>query len=285
MAPLSHLPIAYHGSKRRLAPSILAHFRPNIDTLYEPFAGSAAVSLSAALHNRAQSFILGDSHIGLIDIWHMILSSPLELSEQYADLWHQQASDPCNFYNRTRDAFNETGGAARLLFLLTRCVKNSVRFNDSGHFNQAPDHRRLGTRPARMRQRILSAHNLLAGRCQAIAADYVDTIATATPNDLVYLDPPYQGTSAPRYHQALDRSRLISVLDQLNRRGISCIVSFDGRSGENAYGPGLPSHLGLTRLELHAGRSSQATLHGRVAYTYESLYISEDLSKQVKRRN
>ncbi len=40
-------PIPYQGSKRYIAKVILAFFPKAVETLFEPFAGSAAVSLAA----------------------------------------------------------------------------------------------------------------------------------------------------------------------------------------------------------------------------------------------
>ena len=105
-------------------------------------------------------------------------------------------------------------------------------------------------------------------------------------DDLVYLDPPWQGTSGARdtrYHQTLDLPRLLAQLDGLNRRAVPYLLSFDGRLGAKVYGDELPGRLALTRLELPAGRSSQATLSGRVADTVESLYLSPALLARLPR--
>ena len=48
------------------------------------------------------------------------------------------------------------------------------------------------------------------------------------------------------------------------------------------YGPALPVELGAQRLELHAGRSSQATLNGRDERTVESLYVSASLAPSTR---
>ncbi len=48
-------------------------------------------------------------------------------------------------------------------------------------------------------------------------------------------------------------------------------------TGERTYGPPLPAALGLSRLLLDAGTSSQATLLGRAEKTVESLYLSPGL--------
>jgi DNA adenine methylase len=132
-----------------------------------------------------------------------------------------------------------------------------------------------------MRHEILAASTLLAKRTTAVWADFEATLKDATNADLVYLDPPYEGTTIgdnKRYHQGLARERLIAALETLNRRGVPFLLSYDGQCGEKVYGSELPASLRLTRLELHAGRSSQATLNGREEMTIESLYVSSNLS-------
>jgi DNA adenine methylase len=273
-------PIPYQGSKRKLAPFILEYLPNNVQTLYEPFCGSAAVSLTAIRVAKAKRIVLNDSLVPLTQLWSQIIETPLAITEAYDRIWSAQTENPREYYDEIRDEFNRNRDPVKLLFLLTRCVKNAVRFNAAGNFNQSPDRRRLGTRPERMRENVLGASSLLKGRTRVTSGDYAHAIVAATSKDVVYLDPPYQGTSKKRdhrYHQQLDRDRFIDELDRLLVRGVRLIVSFDGRCGEKTYGPELPASLGLTRLELHAGRSSQATLNGKLAHTVESLYVSPTL--------
>lgn len=70
-------------------------------------------------------------------------------------------------------------------------------------------------------------------------------------------------------------------MSELNRRNIKYAVSYDGRTGTKTFGKRLPANLGLTLIELEAGRSSQATLLGRDAVTVESLYLSAPLAREV----
>lgn len=114
--------------------------------------------------------------------------------------------------------------------------------------------------------------------------DWRETTADAGPGDFVYMDPPYLGTSIgrdKRYHQQLTQEALCEGLKELTRRGISFALSYDGMTGGREYGPPLPDALGLTRLLLHAGTSSQATLSGRKEETVESLYVSPGLAEPI----
>jgi DNA adenine methylase len=152
-------PIPYQGSKRRLAPAILSFIASGrFNRLVEPFAGSAAITLAAAKANLCREFVISDVLRPLTDLWTEILERPHLLSEAYRDLWHSQfRGDPVERYNEIRAEFNRNHNSAMLLFLLARCVKNAVRFNPSGHFNQSSDRRRTGTRPDAMEMEIVGA--------------------------------------------------------------------------------------------------------------------------------
>ena len=278
-------PIPYQGSKRSLARAILRYFPSQVDTLHEPFAGSAAVSIAAAANGRARSFRINDLNKPLVDLWRAIVNTPDKLAKAYAVLWREQLAAPEFFYRKIRGEFNLTGRADCLLYLLARCVKASVRYNARGEFNQSPDNRRRGATPAVMRERILGASGLLRDKVRFSCRHYREVVLEATSADLVYLDPPYQGVCGKRdtrYLAAAPCAEFVGVLAQLNRRNIRYIVSYDGRTGVKAHGAVLPAHLELAHLELAAGRSSQATLLGRADTTFESLYLSPALSKELR---
>jgi DNA adenine methylase len=274
-------PIPYQGSKRRIALEILARFPRRVECLLDPCAGSGAVTLAAAREGRAERFLMGEALVPLARLWQGILADPDVLADGYAALWTAAAPNPRAHYDSVRRQFNLDHEPAKLLYLLARCVKNAVRFNGSGEFNQSPDKRRLGMHPLKMRAELRGAHRLLLGRTEMMACDLADLCERATARDLVYLDPPYQGTSGSRdrrYVAPLDLPRFIDVLHRLRARKVRFVVSLDGRTGDRAHGRALPRELGLVRLEVHAGRSSQATLHGRAAETVESLYVSPELA-------
>lgn len=274
-------PFPYQGSKRHLASTILAYFPAGSVRLIEPFAGSAAVGLAGLYHGMVESIILADTDAGITKLWQAILTYPEQLIETYRHLWQCQLGQERHFYNQVRARFNKEFGAGDFLYLLLRCVKASVRYNANGEFNQSPDHRRRGTHPDTVATHIRKAARLLQGRATIYQQDFTQTLKLASQDDVIYLDPPYQGVSSQRdkrYKNQVDIEHLVCALTDLNRRGIRYILSYDGRTGDKSYGTALPSALGLHQLELSAGRSTQATLLGRADYTTESLYLSPTLS-------
>lgn len=277
-------PIPYQGSKRIIAEEIMRFFPRKIDTLIEPFAGSAAISIASAFFFRANHFIINDINEPLIKLWNKIVYYPEEIIKDYHEIWSGQLGNEEEYYYQIRKEFNETQEPKYLLFLLAKCVKAAVRYNSDGNFNQSPDKRRKGRKPENMRIDILSVSNLLKNKTSFFSMDYEKVLEMATPNDLVYMDPPYQGTGKNggfRYLENLTREDFIISLFKLNEKNIPFILSYDGRTGNKTYGEELPAGLKLHKVEIDAGRSSTATLHSRNQRTFEALYISDNITKMI----
>lgn len=277
-------PIPYQGSKRQIARHILAYFPREIGTLIEPFAGSAAISLAAACYGKASRFHLNDINRPLMALWQEIINDPQGIAASYERLWVEQQDNPRQFYDYVRDEFNRTQRPDYLLYLLARCVKASIRYNPKGEFNQSPDNRRLGRDPKKMASDIFAASYLLRGRTIITSKDYREVLHSATRSDLVYMDPPYQGvceSGDPRYYKGVIFQEFMQDLEYLNTQMIPFILSYDGRTGSKKFGRELPAELGLYRIEIKVGRSTQATLLGRNEITYESIYLSRALVEKL----
>lgn len=277
-------PIQYQGSKRTLAPIILRYFPNKFTRLVEPFAGSAAMSIACAARGKANFYWINDLNKPLAALLDFIINRPYEIADYYETLWEQQHDDSLEHYYHVREDFNRTGDPRLFLYLLARCVKGSVRYNSYGAFNQSPDKRRHGTRPQTMRGNIFGVSTLLKEKSTISSLDYKDVLFNVNEDDIVYMDPPYQGVCGDRdsrYFSGISYSEYVSALARLNDRQIRYAVSYDGRTGNKAFGKLLPESLSLTLIELEAGRSSQATLLGRDAVTIESLYLSPRLSAEV----
>lgn len=283
--------IPYQGSKRKLASQILDYFQHEVKgTVYEPFAGSAAITLAAATFEIGRNYVIGDKFSPLIDLWELIINDPNYVAENYERIWTEQLNDPKGHFLEIRKQFNADPDPVMFLYLVARCVKNAIRFNAYGEFNQSADNRRLGMRPDKVLKESFAISSILKGKTKVVAGDFMEVLKDAGPDDLVYMDPPWQGTSLkkdPRYAHLLDLEELVSGLQQLNERDVPYLLSFDGTCGDKSYGKELPNYLELERVGLNAGRSSQAILLGRDDVTIESLYLSPAMveKNQANARN
>jgi len=286
MKNLPH-PVQYQGSKRNLAPVILTYFPKKAKRIVEPFAGTAAISIAAAAKQISRQFWINDINKPLIELLELIIEHPSELTDFYSKIWNDQHNDSVEHYYQVREQFNRTQNPKFFLYLLARCAKGSVRYNAEGLFNQSPDKRRKGTLPEKMEKNIFGVSFLLKGKCLFSHMDYKKVLQSVDENDLVYMDPPYQGVCGERdarYYAGIDFDDFVIALEELSKKGISFIVSYDGRRGEKNFGKPLPDFLNLTKIEIEAGRSSQATLLGREEITFESLYISSALSGKCNKK-
>jgi DNA adenine methylase len=277
-------PIPYQGSKRNLADRILRCFPACFNRLIEPFAGSAAISIAAAFYFKANRFVMNDVNEPLMKLWDAIINRPAAVIKSYHDIWHGQQGNEEAYYYEIREKFNATYNSEYLLFLLAKCVKAAVRYNTQGYFNQSPDKRRMGRNPQMMRDDILGASQLLKGKTELYAGNYSFVLDNATSDDLIYMDPPYQGTGVNggfNYAGNIDLNDFFVSLHDLNSRKIPYILSFDGRTGSKTHGAPLPEALHLTKMEINAGRSTQATLLNRNEITYEALYLSPALAAKI----
>lgn len=281
---ISLQPIPYQGSKRNIAKYIMVYAPSNISRLVEPFAGSAAITLYSSYYKLSNSFLINDSYLPLMELWRELINNPEKSASEYQRIWTQQLASPYEYYFKVREEFNRNGDPIKLLYLVARCVKNAIRFNSKGQFNQGPDKRRLGRNPRDMRVHILSSSILLRGKTAIMSKDYRALLDSLSENDFVYMDPPYQGTSEgsnPRYHQGVDFNELIRALKLLNTKNVPFLLSYDGQLGEKIYGKPIPEDLGLKKINIHAGRSAQATLNGKDSLTIESLYISPNIKPDI----
>lgn len=280
--------VQYQGSKRKLAAQILEYMPRKFKRLIEPFSGMAAISIAAAYEQRANSYHINDINEPLIKILEAAVNYPESLINAYRNLWNEQfsfAENHLEHYYEVRNRFNAgEATAVNMLYLLARCVKGSVRYSSEGNFNQSPDKRRHGTNPDNLQKNVLSISRLLKGRTIFTSKDYREILEQAKHGDIVYMDPPYQGVSNVRdnrYLSGLDFNEFVDALDDLNKRGIDFLISYDGCCGTRQYGNDLPKELECKKVLLDAGLSSQATLLGRREVTYEALYISKGLSGRI----
>ena len=279
-------PFPYQGSKRQLASQIVGCIPSGTERFVEAFVGSGAVTLACAHLGKAERYLINDAHESIMRLWDAIIYNPESLADEYEKLWVEQRGRERTYYDQVRERFNRTGEPQCFLYLLARCVKAAVRYNRNGEFNNSPDNRRLGMRPQTMRMNLLQAAGLLRGRVTMMCTDYKSVLGGVTPEDIVYMDPPYQGVCESRdqrYIKGVAYEEFAKELRELDKKGVPFIVSYDGRTGDKEHGRTLPENVDVLRVEIAVGRSTQATLLGRRQTTVESLYISRALLDKLGR--
>jgi DNA adenine methylase len=283
----------YQGSKRLIAATILKYVPKGTQTLFEPFCGSAALSVAALSTGRASRVVLNDSYKPLIALWRAIVEDPKPTIYWYRSRWGTQTETTYDavraYFNdiEPSDRYNDPSYTSALLYLLCRCVKGAVRFNKKGEFNQSADKRRLGRHPDKMAEDLTALHLLLQKRSKFSSTDFYDFIRNQDFGDrsLVYFDPPYEGVGGKdkRYYEQLaDGDSLINGLDWLNREKVPYLLSFDG-TARSTRARKLRRMLSLQEIQINAGRSAQATLLGRKVITKESIYISPILRDRLSK--
>lgn len=276
--------VQYQGSKRNLASQILQYIPKKFNRLIEPFAGMAAITIAVSKQKRAERYLLNDLNEPLVNVLRESITNPQQIVEDYTRIWSEQLTyqgGSVEHYYKVRNDFNNGNQcAANMLYLLARCVKGSVRYSSSGQFNQSPDKRRMGTNPTNLARNVFLISSYLKGKTDFSSVDYRDVTRNARPGDVVYMDPPYQGVCSSRdsrYFSGIDFNDFVECVDDLNRRGVDFVISYDGTCGDKQYGIDLPKELGLRKIMLRAGLSSQSLLLGKKETTVEALYLSHNL--------
>ncbi len=280
--------VQYQGSKRNLAPQILQYIPKKFNRLIEPFAGMAAITIAVAKQRRADHYLLNDLNGPLVNVLRECITHPQRLIDEYTRVWSEQLAyqgGSVEHFYKVRDDFNKGNqSAANMLYLLARCVKGSVRYSSSGQFNQSPDKRRMGTNPKNLARNVYLISSYLKDKTAFSSVDYREVTRNARRGDVVYMDPPYQGVCSlrdNRYFSGIDFNDFVECVDDLNRRDIDFIISYDGACGDKQYGKDLPEELGLRKIMLIAGLSSQSLLLGKKETTVEALYLSHRLRESV----
>mgnify|MGYP001602721381 CR=1 FL=1 len=260
--------IRWTGSKRSQAAEIL-RLMPDYTRYFEPFLGGGAVLYLAA---RPGS-VAGDVYRPLVELWKLVQSNPAAVVSDYESQWKRLQKALPEYFYQVRARFNRDKRPLDLNFLMRTCVNGIVRFNDAGEFNNSFHLSRKGMEPKRFGQAVVAWSERLRGVC-LVCQDYEATLADASKDDFVYLDPPYAGNKQ-RYVANLDIGRFYTVLESLNRRDVKWAWSFDGQRGGIDLSHPVPTELYRRRLLLASGNSAVGqVLNGSVEHVVESLYLN-----------
>lgn len=184
---MNHPFVKWAGSKRKSVPFILEHLPPG-KRLFEPFAGSAAISLAT----NYEEYCLGDVNPDLMTLYRWAEQDADTLIEETRLLFEAlNPKDPSGYYklrenyNRTSDPFER----AKMFMALNRYGYNGLcRYNLDGGFNVPHGRYEKVYFPER---EIRAAGEHFKGRLKVDTRSFELQLENVRDGDVVYCDPPY----------------------------------------------------------------------------------------------
>ncbi|MGR7048928.1 DNA adenine methylase [Klebsiella aerogenes] len=215
--------LKWAGNKTAIMPELIKHL-PGGPRLVEPFAGSCAVMMATDYPH----YLVADINADLINMYQVIKDEV----EHFIAI--SKALFACNNFSEQyyviREEFNHLHSldliwkAAYFLFLNRHCYRGLCRYNRAGHFNVPYGNYKAPYFP----EAEIRTFAEKAQRATFICASYDETLALLVPGDVIYCDPPYDGTFSA-YHTAGftedDQYQLASILERRASEGHPIIVS------------------------------------------------------------
>lgn len=253
---------------------------PDASRYFEPFVGSGAM-----LPFRPSKIgIAGDVIPELIQLWIVIRDEPELTAKEYERRWQRLQNEGHTAYYEIRDSFNATRNPHDFLFLSRTCVNGLIRFNRNGDFNNSLHHTRPGISPERL-SKLIYQWSYYVQNVTFMVGDYRQTLETAQAGDLVFLDPPYNGTKGRYFPTDFDSEEFYVELDKLNKMEVKWVLTFDGAAGERTYEVAIPPHLYNVHLGLPTGNSPFTKLMKTgLDSVVESVYLNFEPSPEALRQ-
>ncbi|EDQ4901051.1 DNA adenine methylase [Salmonella enterica] len=215
--------LKWAGNKTAIMPELIKHL-PAGPRLVEPFAGSCAVMMATDYPH----YLVADINPDLISLYSVIKNGSELLITIAKELFDK--NNTAEDYYGIRKEFNcdrhwpAEWRAAMFLYLNRHCYRGLCRYNLGGHFNTPYGNYKKPYFP----ENEIHAFAEKAQRATFICASYDETLAMLQTGDVVYCDPPYEGTFSG-YHTAGftedDQYHLASILERRSSEGHPVIVS------------------------------------------------------------
>ncbi|MBI1902152.1 MAG: Dam family site-specific DNA-(adenine-N6)-methyltransferase [Planctomycetia bacterium] len=263
--PFSTVPRAFlkwAGSKRSLLPELVPILPTCFRTYREPFLGSGSLFFLL----EPERAVLSDSCADLIATFAAVRDN-VDAVVQYL---RPMRPDRERFYQlRSHPSRGRFKRAAEFIYMNKVCWNGLYRVNSQGRFNVPYGQPRPACRIADPENLRACARLLRTPSVRLSCCDFENTLATAKPGDLVYLDPPYvtrhNNNGFVDYNENLfswqDQERLARLACELAREGVHVIVS-------NAHHDDLLDlYPGFARLRLLRASTlaASATYRGTVS--------------------
>lgn len=214
--------LKWAGNKTAIMSELKKHL-PDGPRLVEPFAGSCAVMMETDYPH----YLVADINPDLINLYQVIKEDVISFIHLVERIFSKFITE--EDYYKCRQFFNTVPlepieKAAYFLFLNRHCYRGLCRYNQRGLFNVPYGNYKKPYLPVDEIRTFAEK----AVRATFICASYDETLAMLQAGDVVYCDPPYNGTFSG-YHTAGfsddDQYDLASILVRRSSEGHPIIVS------------------------------------------------------------
>jgi DNA adenine methylase len=239
--------LKWAGGKTQLLPVLERHLPKRFETYFEPFLGGGALFFHLIGKGRVTRAVISDLNKDLINCYVTVRDHLERLVIGLKDL-QTHARNKDFYYNVARPRFNmitlstglegDTEKAALLFFLNKTCYNGLYRVNHKGAFNVPWGRYR---NPRIYDERNLQAvHRVLRQpEIRILCEDYYEATKTATKEDFLYFDPPYEPLSTtanftsytPQSFGPNDQTSLAHLFAELDRRECYVMLSNSPRVG------------------------------------------------------
>lgn len=248
-------PISYPGNKNKLASQIIQLLPiENIDTIVEPFCGSAVISSNTKYKNiilndnnkfilkileyqKNNSFEQIVKDVELIINQYGLTYSRIKPRGTYVEYKHEGLSVyNKEGFNKLKKDFNNNFDVKKLFVLLIYGFNHYLRFNSNGEFNVPVgkvDFSRSFYEELKKFENVFNTLNI-----KLCNYDFLNYELYSYDNAIYYFDPPYLITTAP-YNTSWNESKekqLLKLLDDLNEKGkkfaLSNVILSNGKENK-----------------------------------------------------
>lgn len=218
--------LKWAGGKTQLLPELVRRMPRFSGRYFEPFLGGGALFF----HLAPEQAVIRDTNREIINCCRVIRDKVDALIERLSSMRYDKdeyyrirAEDP-------EDMSSPVDRAARTIYLNRTGFNGLYRVNSNGKFN-VPMGRYKN--PTICDEKNLKACAVTLSKADIEVASFETVADAATPEDFVYLDPPYIPVSKTAHFTAYqqggfsmgDQAKLAETFEALTRKGVPCMLS------------------------------------------------------------
>lgn len=274
--------IKWVGGKKRLIPA-LEKFVPKVyDTYYEPFLGGAAMFF----HLNPEKAVLNDYNNELVNLYSVVKNNVESLVSELKSGFYQNTPDR---FAEIRQWDREPGyimlpdvkRAARFLYLNRTSFNGLYRVNSKNQFN-VPYGKYLNP-PILNEELLLAAHEPLNKPGVSIENKKFEDVLNriSSPNNFIYLDPPYVPLNADSFVGYTDTSFSMSqhqavaeLAAEQDAKGNFVLVS----NSDSPLIPDLYPGFTVHKADIHRGVGAKKETRGKIQ---ETILVGKTLTQML----